>query len=388
MKIIVCSEELTSWGGGVDFLCFYLSILNQSREFEISLALPQEQSDQRLMRVAKNIIKKLLGRKRQNLFDNSIFEQFENVKKIKYRKGKLCAKTVKGFDLVFLVTTPIAKVSRKKQIGYIPDLQHLHLTQFFNDKERTQRDILFKNLLRNCATIFVNSEHTQQDIKINYPEQALRCNFYSMKFLPIAKEIKTLNTPLNHYNLPDHYFMIANQLWVHKDHPTALRALAQLLEQPQYNDVQIICSGGTYDYRQPNYFEQIKNLIKELNIENNVHFVGYIPKPEQLAILQGAVAVIQPTLFEGGRGGGATYDAVAYGQSAIISDIEINREIDNKRVKFFVAGDSNDLCQKMHEALKNPIEPLPLEQLKEQNKQNFEQAKIDLEQFFHDTTQN
>jgi glycosyltransferase involved in cell wall biosynthesis len=68
-----------------------------------------------------------------------------------------------------------------------------------------------------------------------------------------------------------------------------------------------------------------------------------------------SIALIQPTLFEGGPGGGSVYDAIAHGVPCIVSDIPVNMEIEDDNVLFFKAGSSDDLSMKMIELLNKGI---------------------------------
>ena len=71
-------------------------------------------------------------------------------------------------------------------------------------------------------------------------------------------------------------------------------------------------------------------------------------------MVRGSIAVIQPTLFEGGPGGGSIYDAVALGVLGLVSDIPVNREIDDANIAYFAPGDSEGLAQLMIEAPSRP----------------------------------
>jgi glycosyltransferase involved in cell wall biosynthesis len=74
------------------------------------------------------------------------------------------------------------------------------------------------------------------------------------------------------------------------------------------------------------------------------------------------VALVQPTLFEGGPGGGSTYEAVALGQRVLLSDLPVNREIDDGDVRFFPPGDHVSLSKLMEAALEEePIRSTPEE---------------------------
>ena len=68
-----------------------------------------------------------------------------------------------------------------------------------------------------------------------------------------------------------------------------------------------------------------------------------------MVIMQNSIAVIQPTLFEGGPGGGAAYDSFATNTPLIVSDIAVNLELkdDYPEILYFKAKSSNDLAQEM-----------------------------------------
>lgn len=388
IKVVVHSEGLWGWGGGVDFLKFYLAILNQLEHITTIVTIPYDQFDQKLIRNVKDCIKKSIGLpiyKRHNY--GTFWIDYPNIQIQMYRRGSTPS-CLKEADVVFLSMSPVEGVNSSRVIGYIPDLQHVYFPQFFTKKEIDIRNRQFSEMMEKCGTIFVNSQHTQNDLKKCYPVQSVKCNFFSMIFLPLANDFSALDANIEKYKLPKRYFMFSNQLWVHKDLPTALRAMALLVQDEQYKDVELVCSGSTYDYRNPGYFGQIERLIQDLGIQKSVRFLGFIPKNEQLLILRHCVSVIQTTLFEGGAGGGATYDAIAYGSSAIISDIEINLEAKNERISFFKVGDSKDLCMKMKERLMNPLKPLSITILEKQREVNNRQACFDIDKLITDVAQN
>lgn len=388
ISVIVHAEGLLGWGGGVDFLKFYLSIFNQLKHIRTVLIIPYDQVDQKIIRTVKDYIKRVVGLPVYNrcIYD-TFWEDYPNIQTQMYRRGSTPS-CLKEADVIFLAMQPVPEVERSKVIGYIPDLQHVYFPDFFTKKEICNRDEQFIKMMEQCGTILVNSLHTQRSLKKYYPVPSSKCSFFSMKFLPLANNFSILDTSIEKYELPRRYFMFSNQLWVHKDLPTALRAMALLVQDEHYKDVELVCSGATYDYRNPDYFDQIKQLIWDLNISKNVRFLGFIPKNEQLVILRKSVSVVQTTLFEGGAGGGATYDAVAYGSSAIVSDIEVNLEIKNERVRFFKVGDPEDLCLKMKECLMNPLEPLPIAILEEQREFNYSQACLDIDRLITDVVRN
>ncbi|MHB1857539.1 MAG: glycosyltransferase, partial [Acidobacteriaceae bacterium] len=99
---------------------------------------------------------------------------------------------------------------------------------------------------------------------------------------------------------------------------------------------------------------KLRTWIAKNHLDKNIRFLGIVPKGDQLAIMRQSVALIQPTLFEGGPGGGAIYDAVSTCTPGIVSDIDVNREIDIGVIDFFCAGSAEDLATKMLKFLNDP----------------------------------
>ena len=166
----------------------------------------------------------------------------------------------------------------------------------------------------------------------------------NLPFAPVLQLI-WLNDSLN-YAFKKPYYLVSNQFWIHKDHKTVFKAI-KILKNKNIN-IDVICTGETHDYRHPDLFKSLENLLKDLKIQSHVHILGYIEKSKQISLMKNAIAVIQPTLFEGGPGGGAVFDALSLGVRVIISDIEVNKEIpSSEQVIFFKTGSETDLAEKM-----------------------------------------
>ena len=115
--------------------------------------------------------------------------------------------------------------------------------------------------------------------------------------------------------------------------------------------VELVCTGTMEEPRKEGYIRELKDLISELGIQDKVRLLGLIPKLEQIEIMKDCIAVIQPTLFEGGPGGGSIWDAIALGIPSVVSDLPVNCEITDETVEFFKTGDVNNLLDKMKNAI-------------------------------------
>ncbi|MEY4573776.1 MAG: hypothetical protein RLZ10_3082, partial [Bacteroidota bacterium] len=200
--------------------------------------------------------------------------------------------------------------------------------------------------------IIVNAKSVANDVKRFHPESVSK--IHSMPFSPCpSKLLLSMDIDVRQkYGINRPYFIISNQFWKHKDHITAFNAYARYLESG--GRAMLICTGQIVDYRFPTYFFDLMSLLDDLKIRNNVLILGHIPKNDQISLMKKAIAVIQPTLFEGGPGGGAAYDAISLGIPVIASNIPVNLEMNCGEISFFSVGNAIELCDSMLErGLKN-----------------------------------
>jgi len=373
LKIAVLGDDFISWGGGIGFLRSVLSDLQEiapEQGLDLSLLLPAEESV--FLRATKNILRPakhaalnvmhgarpILVRPPRPLARSVVLESLfgntpASVPVISHRPGRsgiASAIAACGSNVVLPVSSPVAVGSSTPWVGYLWDLQHRHYPDFFSRQEATKRDEYFKAMLERASVAIVASRSVQADIGRFFPGH--RCPVVALPFAPapdgtwFATSIEDAQT---RYNVRGRYFMISNQFFIHKDYPTAFRALSLLTGDE--HDVRLVCTGTAYDYRKPGYFEDLMAEVRSLGIAERVKCLGFIPKADQMALMRGAVAVVQPTLFEGGPGGGAVWEAVGLGVPALVSDIDVNREINDAGVTFFRVGDSDQLAARMHETL-------------------------------------
>ena len=237
-------------------------------------------------------------------------------------------------------------------VGYLCDFQHKHLPNLFSPEECSSRDHAFACMLEQAPAIMVTSQAVKRDIETFNP--AGTHTVFALPFAPLPHNEWFGDDRANvvqKYGLPARYFLISSQFWRHKSHVTAFGALALLRQQANYQDVKVVCTGQTQDYRHPGYFDELQSRIADLGLTDAVVVLGHIPKLDQIQIMKQAVALVQPTLFEGSQGGLAVYDAVGLGVRAIVSDIPVNLEIQDSYVTFFQTGSAEDLAIKMAKIL-------------------------------------
>jgi len=266
-----------------------------------------------------------------------------------------------GIDILLPSVAPLPTALSFPWVGYIFDFQHRQLPHFFTAKEFRFREHFFSQIMRDANSVIVNSRDTAKIAADLYPAYASK--LFPLPFCAIPNpEWLAINNCAPSRGLNTPYFIISNRFWLHKDHETAFRALAML--PARHRDVAIVCTGETTDYRSREHFPRLMSLVESLGLTNRVLVVGLIPKAQQIALMKGSVALLQPTLCEGGPGGGATYDAISLGVPVILSNIPINFEISGEReTSFFKARDPASLASLMTSALDSPLNRDPPEAL-------------------------
>jgi glycosyltransferase involved in cell wall biosynthesis len=238
--------------------------------------------------------------------------------------------------------------------GFLPDVQHRRLRHMFSQAEIAQRDAHFAAVMTTADAILANSRSVADDLN-EFFGAARHCTVLPMAWLPLAPPgLQAVQQTMARYGIAGRYFIICNQFWRHKDHETAFRAFAAVKRQDTGCDLTLVCTGDISDYRHADHFSRMTALLNELGIAPQVRILGRIPKEDQVALLSGSLALLQPSLFEGTRGGLAVADALALAKPCIVSDIPVCRELEEPGVEFFKTGDPEDLARQMLSMLAAP----------------------------------
>lgn len=354
------------WSGGVHFIrnaAEALACKSKDCPIEVILIAPEKSFKEkarhltiRFLIICKRIIRAIISLSRPNFeipsYSVNIKEalkEFENINHLKIQYANNPQEIDADIFFPILPDKYESKRNDKPWMGYIFDFQHKYLPHFFSEKEREGRDESFQKLTDTAGSVIVNCRSVADDILKFIPKT--KSKIFALPFSPIPKMEwleygrKDIEDIRKKYNLPEKYFVVANQFWIHKSHITAFEALSLLRKKGLAKDIHIVCTGKEYDSRFPDYFENLKKETEKLGVSGNIHFLGYVPKNDQIKIMMGSLAIIQPTLFEGGPGGGSVFDGISMRIPCIVSDIAPNKEMNEKNLFFFTAGSSADLAE-------------------------------------------
>lgn len=345
MKIGIIADGYTEANGTLDYLKILMRGLYLRNDVQVCLFLPSE--NQRLFchypLWFRRLYELVFPYKRNSARD--FFSEFKELEIVEYKVRSLNRQLSEcGVDLVFASIMDLGKNTPVKWATEFFDCQHKYFPQYFKWHVRMVRDNYFKSCARNADAVFVNSEDAKEDF----------CKFYHIDLnkvfvLPFCATLgydkigDDLPDVTAKYGIDKPFFLISNQFYLHKRHDIAFEALK--LVRDAGHDVMIVCTGMME--REPALAQSLRRKCADLNLGDNVLFLGVIPKKDQIELMKKAVSVVQPSEFEGDCSG-QIIDAITIGQRVIASDIDVIKEVsfyDN--ISFFKLNDMDELAQRM-----------------------------------------
>ena len=214
--------------------------------------------------------------------------------------------------------------------GWIPDFQHQHLPELFSQAELDFRRKNIGALVAEAPQLVFSSENARADFRTLYPGLAEKGTVLRFATAPDPKWFAPPAAPKD-FEVPARFFLISNQFWTHKNHLlvfAALRLLAARGVQPI-----IVCTGNLNDPRDPNYAAKIRETLASSGLTERVKLLGIIPREAQIHLMRRALAVIQPSLFEGWST--VVEDARLVGRPCLLSDLAVHLEQNPPGARYF-----------------------------------------------------
>lgn len=348
MRIGLIPEGLLTWQGGREFFRLATTGLRLAARAEdrLQIVYPADRSSppHRLARIAKRLllgraswtwIREEAGRKGTRSAVRDLLGPGFALRA--QRKGAF-----RDLDVIGPLSSPPCEAGKKTPwVGYIFDLQHKRLPHMFAEAERAARDRQFVSILRGAGAVVVNARSVKDDLAHFYSDH--QCPVVVLPFSPVpeAAWLREDRTLLARYRITAPFFICSNQFWKHKNHGVIIETVALARDIGQ--DVRFVLTNAVEDARHPDYVPGLMARIAALGIGERMSILGLIPKVDQIGLMRAAVAVVQPSLFEGGPGGGSIYNAVAVGKPTVVSDIPVNREIEPFVTRYFDPHDPSEL---------------------------------------------
>lgn len=228
-------------------------------------------------------------------------------------------------------------------ISWIPDFQYKYFPGYSPNPALENYHI--KRTLKLSDLVIVNNECSKKDVQKYFPEfsHKIRVMPFIMWLGPEWKP-RDYETAIQKYHLPRKYLIFPSQFWVHKNHRCLFEAIATV-KQRGHNDIRLVCTGYPHDHRNPSFAKGLYSYIENHGLKENIQILGFLPRYDQIQLLRGAAAVVQPSLFEGYSA--LLDEAHSLGKEIFVSDIPMHREQQVEGFIFFDPYDPLDLADKL-----------------------------------------
>jgi glycosyltransferase involved in cell wall biosynthesis len=320
-RIGLCYTYNENWIGGTYYIENLISALNSLDDAEKPhiVLITDNRKDQKAAKkkLAYQYRSFQLGSGERNRF-------FQLVNKISGRlfHKKIFNQKIKDLDAIFPYYHCVQHSLAKKKIYWIADFQEHFASDFFS-KEAVESIKLSKMEIQSSTeNLVLSSQDALQHFKLLYPEHTVKVSVLPFAVTHPDYEQVEISSLLEKFSLPARYFICPNQFWKHKNQIVILQALNELKNKGI--DLTVAFTGKTEDYRNPGCYRELKSFVDEHHLTDQIRFLGFIDRAEQLQLINNAVAIIQPSLFEGWST--VVEDAKALNKLLIVSSIDVHKE--------------------------------------------------------------
>src|SRR5258706_53374 len=181
-------------------------------------------------------------------------------------------------------------------IATVWDLQH-RLQPWFPEvgvgSEWSAREANYSLMLRRASYVIAGTQAGKDEIRSFYqmPERRIRILPHPSRSFALKSDGVVIDTVLKKHDLERGFLFYPAQFWPHKNHVNLLLALKALKEK--YGIGMTLALAGSEKGNQ-NY---VREYAKQLGLDNQVRFLGFVPTDELIALYKGAFALVYLTYF-------------------------------------------------------------------------------------------
>lgn len=183
-------------------------------------------------------------------------------------------------------------ITKVRSIVAIHDLMHRYERKYkevSNYGKYIHKENHFINICKHSIGIMVDSELGKRHVHESY--QFPLENIYVLPYIP-QESINNgdNNIDINKYKLPSKYILYPAQFWPHKNHIRLIKAIYYL--KNDLPDIHLVLVGS-----KKNEYKSVAKLVLELNLDDVVLFMGYVPERDLMEFYKRATAMVMPTFF-------------------------------------------------------------------------------------------
>src|SRR6185437_14533108 len=240
--------------------------------------------------------------------------------------------------------------SSRASIGWIPDFQHVRMPELFSRRELNARNSHYLSLVEGSRRIIVSSNDALRDFASFAPDAVHKTSvLHFVSAFSDTGAALTREQVLSRFEIDRPFFHVPNQFWAHKNHDVIIEALGLLRNRGVA--ALVLATGNAIDYRAPKHLSRLLTRAKELGVEHSFRVLGIITLPELQALMVNAIALINPSKFEGWST--TVEESKSLGLPIILSDIPVHVEQAPPLGRYFRPDSPEDLAELMLTALRD-----------------------------------
>lgn len=250
-----------------------------------------------------------------------------------------------GIDVIVFGDAPLG--SKIPTIGLIPDFQPYYFAEYFSAQEIQDRQAHIAQVGQASARLIAYAEPVRADFQKFAPQFAEKTRVVT-PISAVPQHVYALDPQqvVTKYHLPEKFLYVPNQFWQHKNHLRVFEALDLL--QKQNIQPFVVMTGLFNDHRAPEYTAALLRQVSELNLRAQVAILGLVPRDDVYVLMRQAIAVMNPSLFEGY--GMTIAEARWLGKRALLSDIPAHRVQNPPCAQYFDPNDVDAIASAMAQA--------------------------------------
>lgn len=178
----------------------------------------------------------------------------------------------------------------------IHDLGHRDVLAFpevYNNKEFERREDVYKNGAIKSFYTIVGSEIQKRKLNNLYGVE-----LHKISILPFLPNLNLLNYSkektdiFEKFDINGRYIFYPAQFWAHKNHVYILNGIKEY-EDRYSQKIDVVFSGADYGT-----LSHVQRVAKELNLDNRLHYVGFVSEKDMASLYNNAIALVMPTYIQ------------------------------------------------------------------------------------------
>jgi len=194
-------------------------------------------------------------------------------------------------DVTFVPAHTLPFVFPGKSIVTVHDLGYKYFPEAHPPRQRAYLDLTTRYSQQRATSILADSHATARDLTkfYNTPSEKIHVVYPGVEATPLKNTLQDLRIVRDKYNLPEHYFLFIGTLQPRKNIERIVQAFARWQSQQNDTETALVLAGGHGWLFDDSWVEDVDNII----------LTGYIDEADKSTLLQGSIALVFPTLYEG-----------------------------------------------------------------------------------------